>query len=92
MSTILFSIKITQYINKTDLGFRLRLYEGNAYQQMLLFMIQRVTPLSMLRFTDEFEMTYFYLHIPEKYLNEYESSFFIIGPFFEKSPQDIGYL
>lgn len=74
-------------INKTDLGFRLRLYEGNAYQQMLLFMIQRVTPLSMLRFTDEFEMTYFYLHIPEKYLNEYESSFFIIGPFFEKSPQ-----
>ncbi|HIS57409.1 MAG TPA: helix-turn-helix transcriptional regulator [Candidatus Fimimorpha excrementavium] len=75
-------------IAKTDYGFRLRLYEGNAYQQMLLLITQLVTPSSMLRFTDEFDMTYFYLHIPKAHLNEYESSFFVIGPFFEKVPDE----
>lgn len=74
-------------ITKTDLGFRLHLYEDNIYQKFPLLLNQLVVPLSMVRFTDEFEMMYYYLHIPEQFLNEYESSFFIIGPFFQEPPQ-----
>lgn len=73
-------------VTKTDYGFRLHLYEGNAYQQILLLIPQLVTPSSMLRVIDEFEMIYFYLHIPKEHLDEHESPYFIIGPLFEHAP------
>ena len=69
-----------------DNYFRLRLYENYSYDSIFSFLELLVQPGTLLRYTDEFEMLYFFMHIPSQYINEYETSYFIIGPFFESLP------
>ena len=71
-----------------DNGFRMSLYEKNPYYMIQSFLTSYVKPESFIRYVDEFEMIYFYIYIPENYISELESPYFVIGPFLESIPSD----
>lgn len=79
------SVIFKDYSNLTqiDNGLRLRLYENYEYQSLCVFLKQYVTESKMVRYEDSFEMYYIFLSVPEAYLYDYESPYFVIGPFLD---------
>lgn len=73
-------------LSQTDNGLRLRLYEDYDYQPLLVLLEQYVTDGNIVRYEDSFGMYYIFLHIPSSYLYDYESSYFVIGPYLENQP------
>lgn len=71
--------------------FRQRLYKDFSYSDTFELLEHQIGENSLIRHTDEFLLTYFFLRIPEEYLEEGETSLMSIGPVTEgrQSPEDI---
>ena len=66
-----------------DNRFRAHLYKAYPYREVFRFLGQKVKGSALIQKTDEYRLSYFFLHVPKKYLAPEESSLLAIGPFCE---------
>lgn len=71
-----------------DCQLRMHLYENYSYLDNFKNFTHLLKSGTMIRFLDDFEMYYFFLHIPEEYLEDYQLPYFSVGPFLESRPDD----
>lgn len=74
-----------------DNRFRLHLYQNYIYDDILDLLESQKEANLLFRITDDFLFTYFFLHIPEEYISEDETTWISVGPLSEgrRSPDDI---
>lgn len=74
-----------------DKRFRLHLYQNYIYDGILDLLESQKEANLLFRITDDFLFTYFFLHIPEEYISEDETTWISVGPLSEgrRSPDDI---
>lgn len=68
-------------LSMIDNGFRLHLYKNYKYDSIFDFLQRHSKPDTIVRFTDDFKFIYYVVFIPQQFLKEEESPYFIIGPF-----------
>ncbi|MDO5418154.1 MAG: helix-turn-helix domain-containing protein [Lachnospiraceae bacterium] len=69
---------------QVDHELRMRLYEDFSYDDIIDSMKKELPPGRILLFQDEFQIHHFMIRIPEAFCQDYQTPFFLSGPFLER--------
>lgn len=67
-------------LHMIDNGFRMQIYENCQYNSVLEFCRLRLTPGMIMQGKDKYQLFYFYLSVPERFLAHGDTPYLFIGP------------